>query len=120
VLDLGLSKVMFNNEILPNNTSQTGQTVITATITVPDGLFSPLAEVDPCYGSTCQLFSVSTWGWIIDGGPIQTGTPSDFANALTSIVVHIRAFVVNGNAPDTLSDMNGDGVVDAKGQIVGI
>jgi len=57
--------------------------------------------------------------WRVDGGPIETA-PVNYGRAdaasidlLESSVFELRAFVVAGQAPNSLEDENGDGVVNS-------
>jgi hypothetical protein len=104
---------------------QTGQLVIAAQLAVPPELFVPVVEVDDNVGLSpngglCTgqggfgICSTATWMWRIDGEPVMTGSAGDLAAALDQRVVNIRIFVVNGNAPNQLADLNGDGVVNSQ------
>ncbi len=79
------------------------RTSILVHMNVPEGLFSPVALVDDCVKrrrgrKTC---------FRVDGAPKKEVDRG-------SQVVSIRAFMVNQQAPDRLTDANGDGVVDAE------
>ncbi len=74
-----------------------------------EGLFSPVVLADETVGDRC--------GERADGTPPPSlarvdGGPKECLSELSRPVVTIRAFVVNGEAPGRLADVNGDDVVD--------
>ncbi len=96
----------------------TSRTSIIAHMSVPPYLFVPIILADRAVHE-CPPLPGDAWdeAWVrVDGGEIIKLTPG--VNSLESVVAGyvttIRAFVVNGNAPDILADLNHDGVVDAK------
>jgi len=119
-----ISSVLYtlNNENTTAN--QGGQLVITAQMAVPPELFVPIVEVDDIVGHGPNVgqcpgvlgigCATATWEWRIDGGKITSGGAGDLLTALNQRLINIRIFVVNGNAPSELSDLNNDGIVDSK------
>lgn len=93
----------------------TKRTTVTAHINIPEGAIAPAVKIDNCVGSlSCDEPSL----WRIDGGPVvSAGTNDPVFNVLypelfDSQTYVIRVFVVSGTAPGTLSDENGDGIVN--------
>jgi hypothetical protein len=97
------------------------QTNILATMNVPGGLFNPLVLADTCVGipssdpptpNQCQGIPIVR----VDGGPSVSRCLfcQDFADFLNQKIITVRIFVVNGTAPDILSDLDGDGKITAK------
>jgi len=87
------------------------RTTVTTNLLVPRYMFSHLELRDPCYqgGPNCLSSRTRDAANRIDAGPIN------FPWKDTSIsIVELRAFVINGTAPASLEDCNGDGQVTAK------
>jgi hypothetical protein len=108
---------MVNNEIPAEpetDPNPTGQPVITATLAVPEGLFAPVVQGDVCVGNPCS----GSLMWRIDSGPLVTGDSEGFVSTLANRVTTIRAFIVNGNAPNALTDRNRDGLVDTRDAVL--
>ncbi|MCP4046753.1 MAG: hypothetical protein GY732_12295 [Gammaproteobacteria bacterium] len=85
---------------------QERQTTITTSLLVPRYLFTHLEARDQCYDSDSDCYRDDNLANRIDAGPVNYPgiDPS------TSIV-ELRAFVINGTAPSTIEDCNGDGAV---------
>jgi hypothetical protein len=96
-----------------------GKTVITASWNAPRGIITPYVERD----ADLELFPPTMAGnpalIRINGGDIQqvilpsAGAPLDDVMQALGFVVKMRIFVVNGDAPTVVTDLNGDGDVDA-------
>lgn len=86
-----------------------GRTTVVAAMNVPAALFSPLVQVDEHPGSWCG----GGPGPIVrvDGGPATCDLDPI---AVYSRQVTVRAFIVNGQAPDLLVDVDHDGVIDIR------
>lgn len=96
---------------------------VEAHMSVPPGLFTPVVLIDLDLGKSCDG---KTFQARVDGGaptcglPVGAGVEAWIANDgffasrlfLSQHVVTVRAFVVRGDAPELLDDLNGDGVVD--------
>ncbi len=97
----------------------THHTGINAHMVVPNGLFTPTVFVDFCVGvANPDAACLNSAPPLIqaDGGALQNHCvvcPTYF-DFLSTFVTTIRVFLVNRTAPDVLSDVNGDGVVDSK------
>jgi hypothetical protein len=77
---------------------------------VPDSLLRPVVQFDSCVGVEVSP-GVCSGGVLyrVDGGPPVTNI-SDLPDRVTTL----RFFAVNGTAPSVLSDMDGNGVVNAR------
>ncbi len=87
------------------------QTTITTSLLVPRHLFSHLEVRDTCYDSDAECFphdEVDDWANRVDAGPVNFPGLD-----LSTSIVELRAFVINGTAPSTIEDCNGDGAVTA-------
>jgi hypothetical protein len=96
-----------------------GRSVVSSGTVVPHALFSPLVMVDDAVGQADSGGAYrANFQFRVDGGPIRTGnanclqTPY-YDELLYGTDYELRAFLVNGPAPSILSDMDGDGDVDA-------
>ncbi|MEM9303250.1 MAG: hypothetical protein AAGE01_14140 [Pseudomonadota bacterium] len=94
--------------------TQKAKTEIKTSLHVPRFLFSPLQILDPCYGPVegdcvLSLFGGEGTANRIDAGPINVPAVSIDGTRVT-----LRAVVVNGTAPATVSDCDGNGTVDAE------
>jgi len=94
-------------------------TSVNAHMTVPNGLVGPTIFADICVGvpnpnAVCEGSALPIVQ--LDGGPQQSRCIGcqEFRDYLSSLITTVRVFVVNQTAPDLLTDLNGDGVVDAK------
>lgn len=85
------------------------RTSVTAEMNVPYGLFKPILFAD-----RNGLGGVTNYLWTIDGGPVTSGGWGQMMTALNAKVATVRIFVLDGDAPDHLDDMNGDGKVDFR------
>jgi hypothetical protein len=96
-----------------------GRTTLTTQLVAQKELFSPVALVDrdisepfiDDYGVECQSGHSA---YRLDGGPLTCvqwpiNTMDEIFN---DTLVTLRIFVVSGEAPDTITDMDGDGVLD--------
>jgi hypothetical protein len=86
-------------------------------MTVPFALFRPvtLADFDPIDTNGDGVKDFTREAWRIDGGPLAVGTSTTtLLSVLNKRVTTLRVFVVSGQAPDTLADMDGNGVVDIR------
>lgn len=98
-------------------------TELWAHLNVPTGLFTPVALVDPDFDGSCDfdgdLVADDGTATRIDGGPLECreGTQYWMISLARDQLVTLRAFVVNvdenGNGPDMLEDLTGDGICDA-------
>jgi hypothetical protein len=94
-----------------------GRTGVTAHMKVPFALFRPvtLADFDPIDTNGDGVKDFTREAWRIDGGPLTIGTSTTtLLSVLNKHVTTLRVFVVSGQAPDTLADMDGNGVVDIR------
>jgi hypothetical protein len=86
---------------------QERQTTITTSLLVPRHLFTHLEARDPCYDSDNQC----------DGGGLANRIDAGPVNYpgidISTSIVELRAFVINGTAPPTFEDCNGDDAVTA-------
>ena len=96
-----------------------GRTTLTAQMIAPHDLFSPVVLIDreitipftDDRGTTCQ---VGDSAYRLDGGPLTCVPGSvNFINTADELVT-LRIFVVNGDAPDLIVDMDGNGVLDIR------
>lgn len=104
--------------------SNSGKTVIHASMNLRNGLIAPIIALDNCIGAYDggSFCDIGEHWYRIDGGALQKGVGSMSAQALWSAVIpaltyEIRAFLVSGTAPSQLADLNNDGKVtgaDAK------
>jgi hypothetical protein len=95
-----------------------GRSVVSSGTVVPYALFSPLVLVDEAVGQPDSGGAYrSNVQFRVDGEPIRTGNYNclqpQYAGLLYATDYELRAFLVNGPAPSVLSDMDGDGDVDA-------
>jgi len=98
-----------------------GRTTLTTQLIAQKELFSPVALVDrdisssfvDDYGVLCQSGNSA---YRLDGGPLTcVQAPINTMDEIfNDTLVTLRIFVVSGEAPDTIEDMNGDGVLDKK------
>ena len=82
---------------------------------MPQGLIAPIMFADDCIGPGAP-FCTGTPQYRVDGGAVTPGAyPSaeSYPSLFDSRTYVVRAFVVNGTAPSTLEDRDGDGDVDA-------
>ena len=86
---------------------QERQTTITTSLLVPRHLFTHLEARDPCYDSDSQCNGGGLANRI-DAGPVNYPGID-----ISTSIVELRAFVINGTAPSTIEDWNGDGAVTA-------
>jgi hypothetical protein len=102
------------NDAIPT-AIQPGRTVIHAHMNVSADLIKPVVAIDNCIGpGTDAECSEGPRIYSIDGeAPLTNLTEVQFRPILNSRVITLRIFVVNGNAPETLSDVNGDGIVSS-------
>ncbi len=106
---LGQSVSYVLNDNIPTKT-QSGRAVVEWHMNAPPGLMVPVVLKDGCVGApptqwpSCDQPAI----YRMDGGPQTTLMPSPGAKVIT-----VRVFVVNGTAPNTLSDENGDGIVNS-------
>ena len=88
-----------------------------ATFNTPVNWLRNLVMVDPCIGDITTCTETGQGMIRVDGGPAQLVGKSDPAlisiDLLNQGEFTVTAFVVSGDAPDTLSDMNNDTVVNA-------
>jgi hypothetical protein len=91
------------------------RTSVTAQMNVPTGLFQPILFVDfgTCVGYGGYPSICPSWKWSIDG-VYREGDPTTVIAAWRAIVTTVRAFVLDGPAPDLIGDLNHDGVIDAR------
>ncbi len=93
-------------------------TTVVASMAVPRNLFSALTLYDVCSESTppgeCVVPPLLPVKARTDGGPIDTVSTEESQDQQNAREVTLRIFAVNGVAPLTLDDQNGDGVVDAR------
>jgi len=93
---------------------------VSAGTTVPFKLLSPLILADDAVGQPVApgIYS-SPIRYRIDGGPVVDGPTGVrcavnlYPSLVSGLDLELRAFLVNGTAPDVLSDSDGDGDVDA-------
>jgi hypothetical protein len=95
-----------------------GRSVVSSGTVVPHALFSPLILMDEAVGQPDAGGDYrSSIRFRVDGGPVTTGNSNcldgQYAQLLYATDYELRAFLVNGPAPSLLSDMDGDGRVDA-------
>ncbi len=84
------------------------RTSILAHMNVPETLFAPVFQLDACVGDPPDECS-EPMILRVDGGPEER---TEAWPSLSEHVVTLRAFVVNGEAPTALGDLDGNGVVD--------
>lgn len=103
------------NDAIPT-AIQPGRTVVHAHMNVPARLIRPVVAIDNCIGpGTVSECSQGPKIFSIDGEPPTPPlTDAQLRTILSSRVITIRVFVVNGNAPATLTDANSDGFVSSK------
>ncbi|MEP6995758.1 MAG: hypothetical protein ABI968_14645 [Acidobacteriota bacterium] len=85
---------------------------VVAHMNVPQRLFQPVVQFDTCVGTPPVVFGGPCGSpnlFRIDGGPEITDI-----SGLADVVTTLRIFVVNGAAPATVSDLDGNGIVDSK------
>jgi hypothetical protein len=89
---------------------------VVAFTNVPNRLFQPVVQFDPCVGTPpvtpngpCGSPSL----FRVDGGS-ETADISGLPNKVTTL----RVFVVNGTAPSILSDLDANGVVNSKDAVL--
>jgi hypothetical protein len=95
-----------------------GRSVVSSGTVVPYALFSPLIMVDEAVGQTDSGGAYrANIQFRVDGGSIRTGNDNclhpQYDELLYATDYELRAFLVNARAPSVLSDMDGDGDVDA-------
>lgn len=103
----------------------TSRTSVLAQLTVPPGLVQPIVLIDDCVEDVgindpncrCddEALPECTGDPLVrvDGSPVQSFQDLNALRSfLDSIVITIRAFVVNGKAPSVLEDLNADGIVN--------
>lgn len=96
-----------------------GRTTLTAQVIAPAEIFKPVMLIDrnitipftDDYGTTC---AEGNSAYRLDGGPLtcvqhSTNWLDEYTNAE---LVTVRIFVVNGDAPDIIVDMDGNGVLN--------
>jgi hypothetical protein len=99
-----------------------GRIRLQAHLNVPNGLFTPVVMVDKDVdnpfeidGELCGDDSIEV-PYRLDGGPLQCapglGAYYSVDPIVNEIVVTVRVFVVDGDAPEVVTDVNGDGVLD--------
>jgi hypothetical protein len=106
----------------------TTETSILAHINVPYGLFTPVVLVDKALTTGREdesgVFCDGTNAlYRLDGGPLTcaVGGLSTIDALLNNTVVTLRVFMVEGDAPDVLIDMDWDGDVDIRdAQLMGL
>jgi hypothetical protein len=96
-----------------------GRTTLTATLIAQRELFTPVVLIDRSvsrpfvddYGYPC---TVGDGAYRLDGGPVTCipGSTNYIDELVNGIKVTLLVFVVSGEAPDTVEDVTGDGVVD--------
>jgi hypothetical protein len=99
----------------------TSETSLLAHINVPYGLFTPVILVDKSLldgktddsGFFCDGMNAL---YRLDGGPLTcaVGGLATVDQILNDTVVTVRVFMVDGEAPDVLYDMDWDGDVDIR------
>ncbi|MCG8421277.1 MAG: hypothetical protein MJE77_25435 [Proteobacteria bacterium] len=95
-------------------------TTIFAHMNVPFGLFAPVALVDECYQSPIRPCGEDEIRARVDGGAAMCASRDDFSPSTTPApfssrqVVTVRAFLVEGAAPDSLVDTDQNGIVDIR------
>ncbi len=89
-----------------------GYTSLVAHMNVPGDLFAPVYLVDRDVEVGCE--GASDTMIRIDGGPLECVASEPFPG---DHVVTVRAFVINGEAPDRLEDLDGNGQVDLRDAI---
>jgi hypothetical protein len=105
----------FLNSVNYELNDATGHTSIVAQMSVPGGLFTPLVLMDLSVGKKARKQCSVTDPWYrIDGGKISKTSQELLRGRLAEKIVTIRTFVVNGTAPLTLDDLDGDGIIGAK------
>jgi hypothetical protein len=97
-------------------------TTITASWIAPANIISPYVERDSnVHSGSPSPTNTHETKLRINGGAIQDATLFNYSGPLDSILrdedvltINLRVFVVNGNAPNSLYDWNGDNIVDSK------
>jgi hypothetical protein len=100
------------------------RTSIVAHMLVPDNLLLPQVYIDQAYGQlrpfTCENYDSTEWqaAYLEVGGTLQVVPNTMLQNGWGSLnispFVNFLAVLVNGKAPDEISDWNGDGFVNEK------
>lgn len=99
-----------------------GKLKLQAHLNVPTSLFTPVVLIDKVIdhpieidGYLCGSASNEAI-YRLDGGPLrcldELGIFYSFDSILNEVTVTVRVFIVDGDAPDIVGDMNGDGVID--------
>jgi hypothetical protein len=99
-----------------------GRLKLQAHLNVPPALFTPVVLVDRIIDNPVMIDGVlcgEEWGqalYRMDGGPLscldQLGTYYSVDPLVNPVVVTVRAFLVDGDAPDIVADMDGNGLLD--------
>jgi len=115
----------FLNSVAYELRSAGGSTTFDASMVVPNGLIAPVMKIDACVGNFDTTLGRCDGAplYQVDGSATVAATGSTGVQALYPQVLgavpyyEVRAFIVSGIAPSTLSDLNHDGRVtsdDAK------
>ena len=98
-----------------------GRTTLTAQIVAPSSLFRPVVLIDrtitnPFTDDLGNLCEEGHSAYRLDGGPLtcvphSTNWLDQYTNAE---LVTLRIFIVNGDAPDKVVDMDGNGVLNLR------
>jgi len=99
-----------------------GRIRLQAPFNVPTGLITPVVMVDKNVDNPFTIDGElcgddpSEAPYRMDGGPLQCaenlGAYYSVDPIVNEVVVTVRVFVVDGDAPEVVSDFNGDGIVD--------
>jgi hypothetical protein len=96
-----------------------GRTTLTAQLVAPNNLFKPVGLVDrfitiPFVDDHGTLCEAGDSAYRLDGGPLtcHSGLLNFLDFYTNEIMVTVRIFIVNGDAPDIVWDVNGNGVID--------
>ena len=118
----------FINTVSVEDIDGKGQTAVTASMHVLAGAFEPIAIIDA--GISDPSLAGFDYAIRVDSGPVTglnldapfppatPGAANNFYDELLSqyypVTIRIRAVLVNGEAPDFIYDMNGDGRYTAR------
>ncbi len=96
-----------------------GQTTVTAQLIAQKDLFTPVVLIDrditkafvDDYGDDCLA---GDGAYRMDGGPLTCypGSANHIDPIVNEVLITLRVFVVSGEAPDKIEDMNRDGIFD--------
>jgi hypothetical protein len=97
-----------------------GRTTVNAGMVLPYGLVLPFMQADDCIGPPFECGGTPRFR--LDGGQVQDTNVQgplgihqfNYLKLVRERQYRIRAFVVSGIAPSTLSDVNGDGEIDSS------